>query len=176
MSSESTLSPLQTFFNVIWIYLRSSKAQNTRAKEMNRSLLKQASENCEHKHHVINGSSVPWILNILVALINQSQKCHYRKNSLLLYFFFHPISFRDSVVLAASRLQKYHFRFIWVYYIEKEIIVRSVLPFSCLPSLQWLADDKWHRIISMVKDTSKLRIQIYNTKTQVFAFPLCTLC
>lgn len=137
---------------------------------------------CSNEHlktastNIINGSSVPWILNILVALINQSQKCHYRKNSLLLYFFFHPISFRESVVLAASRLQKYHFRFIWVYYMEKEIIVRSVLPISCLPLLQWFADDKWHRIVSTVTDTSKLRIQIYNTKTQVFAFPLCTLC
>lgn len=55
---------------------------------------------CSNKHlktartNIINGSSVPWILNILVALINQSQKCHYRKNSLLLYFFFPPYLFQ----------------------------------------------------------------------------------
>lgn len=102
MSSESTLSPLQTFFNVIWIYLHSSKAQNTRAKEINCSLLKRASENCEHKHHVINGPSVPWILNILVALINQSQKCHYRKNSLLLYFFFFTLSLSETQCCTGS--------------------------------------------------------------------------
>lgn len=45
-----------------------------------------------------------------------------------------------------------------------------------MPLLQCCVDGKWHRIISMVQDVSKLRIQIHSTSMQLSpSLPLCSM-